>query len=699
MQPPKHTPLIAVPAVVLDLETTGLDVRKDRIIQIGVIEASNSEKNIEPLIDQLINPGIPIPAASTDIHHIKNESVTGAPYIQEVAKHVSDTIKNRVVIGQHIAFDMAVLKREFARNNLVWHEPVTLDISMLVGALQPALFDVSLESICTYLGVDIVERHTAMGDCLTTLHCWQKLIPLLQEKNVRTLAEAIAFSGLRQDLIMRQMESGWLETPAGLVTTRQVVNQRVDSYVYRHRLSDVMSRPAVSVQPDTALREAAKIMVEHRLGCLLVSKPGNPAQGILTERDMVRMFSEGKLDMDATPVNQVMSTPLECIRQDELLYRGLARMDRLNVSHLCVVDDNGLATGIVSQRNLLQYRARGSNMMYDAMEAAEDVSALAAAFGRVTSVAAQLLEEELSGIEIARVISLELQALVQRASQLAMQRMEQEGQGSAPADWCVLVLGSGGRGESLLSTDQDNALIHTGGEQDDAWFAQFGSYFNEMLNTAGLPFCQGGVMISNEMWRGNTETWNRRVSNWINRANPEDLLNVDIFFDLLPAAGNSTLAYELHMQAVKLASKSHAFINLLAQSVRSVAPQFNLFGRVSLDDGRVDLKRNGLLPLVSFARTIALRIGSTARATPQRIAESVISGRLSEGDGERLISLQKNLISLILRQQLQDSEAGIPVGSKVDIKQLSKREYTRLKHELHHLDTVVSEIQTFTTSN
>ena len=114
---------------------------------------------------------------------------------------------------------------------------------------------------------------------------------------------------------------------------------------------------------------------------------------------------------------------------------------------------------------------------------------------------------------------------------------------------------------------------------------------------------------------------------------------------------------------------------------------------------RHNLIYSGELPLVSFTRTVALRIGSTARATPQRIAESVISGRLSEGDAERLISLQKNLLSLILRQQLKDSEAGVPISSKVDIKQLSKREYNRLKHELHHLDTIVSEIHTFTTSN
>lgn len=699
MQPPNHTPLIALPAVVLDLETTGLDVRNDRVIQVGVINLQSGDRENKPVIDQLINPGIPIPHATSAIHHIKDADVVDAPDFSKVANRLSDVIKDKVVIGQHIAFDMAILKREFARNNLVWHEPVYLDISMLVGALQPALFDVSLESICTFLGVKITDRHTALGDCLAALHCWHKVVPLLQEKNIRSLGEALSFSSQRQDLVQRQMESGWLEVPAGLVTSIPVSSQRIDSYVFKHRLADVMSRPAVFVQPEETLRTAAKTMTEHQLGCLLVSLPRSSAQGIITERDMMRVFAENRHDIDKTTVKEVMSSPVECIHQDDLLYRALARMDRLNVSHLCVVNDAGLPVGIVSQRNLLQYRARGLNILYDAMEAANDVQALATAYGRVTGIAAQLVAEELSGVEVAQVISVELQTLVQRATQLVMNRMEQEGLGTAPAEWSVLVLGSGGRGESLLSADQDNALIHAGSESDDPWFAKFGEYLSEMLDSAGLPYCKGGVMISNQVWRGTVDNWNKQVSNWIQRAHPEDLLNVDIFFDLLPVAGNNSLAYQLHMEAVKLASKTHTFINLLAQSVRSVAPQFGVFGRLSLVEGRIDLKRNGLLPLVSFARTVALRIGSTARSTPDRIRDAVVSGRLSEGDAERLVGLHRLLLTFILKQQLADSDSGIPVSSNVDVRQLSKREYNRLRHELGHLDTIVGQIHTFTTSN
>ena len=695
MQPPNPTPLIALPALVLDLETTGLDVKSDRVIQIGALVMQGTSLQPQPLIDQLVNPGIPIPHATTAIHHITDSDVASAPPFKKVAKALIKSFKNNIIIGHHIAFDLAVLRQEFARNKLVWHEPVSLDVSLLVAALQPNLPDVSLESVTTLLGVTIHDRHTALGDCMAAAQCWQKLIPLLTEKKIRTLGGALALAGERQDLILRQVESGWLDMPEGLVKSKATTTQRIDSYVFEHRLADVMTSPAIVVAPNTSVRTAAKTMVEQQLGCLLIGKPGTTPDGIVTESDILRLSAESGLDMDATNVDQVMSTPVESIHQDEMLYRALARMDRLYITHLCVVDDHGLPAGIVSQRNLLQYRARGPNMLSDAMDAANDVHSLAAAYARVTSVAGQLVDEGLKGHDVAQVISTELQALTQRASQLAMARMEQEGNGTPPADWCVLVLGSGGRGESLLSADQDNALIHTGNEKDNAWFAQFGNYLAEILDDAGLPLCKGGVMVSSSQWRGNVADWHKRISNWLQHADPDDLLSVDIFFDLLPVAGNNPLAQQLHKEAVALAAKSNAFINLLAQSVHAVTPRFGFMGRLVLIDGRIDLKRDALLPLVSFARTLALRIGSTARTTPQRLRDVMAEGRLPEGDAIRLIELLKTVLTLILKQQLQDSEAGIPVSSNVEIKLLGKRQQNQLKHELHHLDTMVSQIPSF----
>lgn len=692
--PPNHTPLIALPVLALDLETTGLTVHSDRIIQMAAI-AMHCDKLLDsPRLDELINPGIAIPAESSNIHGIVDADVKSAPDFAQIADKLKPLLSGRVVVGHNIGFDIAILRHEYARAGLVWHEPTVIDIGQLLGALRPSLPDLGLETVTSYLGVKIEHRHSAMGDCLAAAEAWARLVPLLRDNDIRTLGEALSLANRRQDLVLRQAQAGWHSVPGELLKTSAFTpTPRIDSYVYEKRLGDLMHSPPVMVSPDVTPRHAAQIMLEHRVGALLIGQPDREPEGIVTEKDLLRATAQANADLDNTTLISIMTSPVESMSADEMLYRALARMDRLGIRHLCVIDDKGMPVGMVSQRDLLQHRARSPDMLSDALEAAQDISSLAAAFAQVTSVSRRLVSEGLDGVEIARVISSELQALTARAAQLCMAQMELDGKGAPPADWCILVLGSGGRGESLLSADQDNALIHAGSADDDAWFAQFGTLLANMLDEAGVPHCQGGVMVSSTQWRGTVADWNRRVEDWLRRARPEDILNVDIFFDLVPVAGNTELARRLHRQATQVASRTLPFIGLLAQSVQSLAPRFSLFGRIRQDENRINLKRDGLLPLVSLARTLALRTGSESRATPERLRDASAAGRIAEGDAQRLIDLHKKLLTLVLHQQLADLEEGIPPGSGVEVKQLNRKKYNELMAGLKHLDTMVGEMR------
>ena len=585
------------------------------------------------------------------------------------------------------------MRHEFAREGLVWHEPDAIDIRQLMGALKPSLPDLALETVTANLGITISNRHTAMGDCVATAQVWEKVIPMLRDTDIRTLGEVQTLARQRQDLMLRQHESGWFDEPDGLVSVRPVATARIDSYVFEHRVRDLMHSPAETIEVNASLQYAAQRMIEKQVGCLLVGETEQIPLGIITESDLMRASASGEHDFSKTPVSKIMSSPVESIDKNEMLYRALARMDRLRICHLYVTDNSGLPVGMVSQRDLLQYRARGTQMLSDALEQADDVASLAAAYSQVNTVAAQLVNEGLDGLEIARVISTELRAVTAQAARLSANQMVLDGKGEAPTDWCVLVLGSGGRGESLLIADQDNALIYTGSEEDDNWFQEFSVRMANILNEAGVPYCKGKVMASTRQWRGNQTQWNKRVDDWLRRAQPEDILNVDIFFDLVPVAGNFELARKLHKDATEVAQTSNAFTGLMAQSVQMFAPRFSMFGKLPVEDGRINLKRDGLLPLVSFARAIALRIGSTSRATPERLRDAIVAGRLAEGDTERMIDLHRLLLTCILDQQLQDIEAGLPLSSRVNAKSLSRKNYSELMKGLKHLSTMVNETQ------
>src|SRR5262249_23918088 len=154
---------------------------------------------------------------------------------------------------------------------------------------------------------------------------------------------------------------------------------------------------------------------------------------------------------------------------DAFLHIAIGRMDRLGVRHLPVVERaTGRLVGILSGRALLRQRARSVIALGDEIAAAKDAAGLAAAYGRLPGLARGLLREGLSAVEVADVLSSALRDLSARAAALAEATLWAEGSGAAPAPWAFLVLGSAGRGDSLLAADQDNALVHAGTEADDS---------------------------------------------------------------------------------------------------------------------------------------------------------------------------------------------------------------------------------------
>ena len=188
--------------------------------------------------------------------------------------------------------------------------------------------------------------------------------------------------------------------------------------------------------------------------------------GIVTERDVLRAiarFGAAALDL---PVGQIMSRPLAAVPADAFVYRAIGRMNRLKTRHLGVVDEAGSVVGALSARDLLRLRAGEAISLGDEIDDAADAHALAVAWAKLPRVAESLLAEGLSGRDIAEVISRELGALTRQAAVIAERIMRERGHGGPPCRYAMIVLGSAGRGESLLAMDQDNAVIFERGEPE-----------------------------------------------------------------------------------------------------------------------------------------------------------------------------------------------------------------------------------------
>ena len=207
--PEETTPLAALPGIVVDCETTGLDPRRDRIVSIGAVRTHGARIYAHANLDTLIDPATAIPKASTVIHGIDDAMVQDAPGIRAGLDCLEEISGNCVVIGHNIGFDLAVLAAESRRCGRSWSVPFSVDTGHLSAVLEPDLQTLDLDAVCRHFGVAISGRHTALGDALSAAELFIRIVPLLEDRGVATLGDALAFAAGARRTRSRQRSLGW----------------------------------------------------------------------------------------------------------------------------------------------------------------------------------------------------------------------------------------------------------------------------------------------------------------------------------------------------------------------------------------------------------------------------------------------------------------------------------------------------------
>ncbi|QWG19055.1 CBS domain-containing protein [Bradyrhizobium sediminis] len=682
-------PLLSLDAVVIDSETTGLDPRKARVIELAGVRLTGGKLAGDNSFRRLLRPaGELIPAETTRVHGIDDAMVAESPLFADVWPDFKAFLGKAVVIGHTVGFDLAVLKRECDLAGLAWTRPRTLDTRLLAQIAAPELAGYTLETLAAWLGVEAAERHSALGDAKTTARVFLALVPKLRNHGIRTIAEAERACLALTSVLDDQMRIGWIdavEAPARADAERTL--ERFDSYAYRHRNRDIMRTPPVFVEAGISVHDALARLARAKISSVFVRPHAGSGgvkaaeAGIVTERDLLRAVARhGAAALDL-PVGQIMSRPLAAVSADAFVYRAIGHMSRLKTRHLGVVDEAGRVVGAMSARDLLRLRAGEAISLGDEIDDAADAHALAIAWAKLPRVAQSLLAEGLSGRDIAEVISRELGALTGQAAVIAERIMRERGEGAPPCGYAMVVLGSAGRGESLLAMDQDNAIIFEQGEPDgdeDRWFAALGAHVADILHEVGVPYCKGGVMAKNAAWRGSVATWRNRIDHWIMRSSPGDLLSVDIFFDLRAVHGDGSLAVTVRQAAFDAAEGQTAFAKLLVEDIRTPS-SLKFFGGIRTVGGRIDLKMAGLFGLVAAARAIAIRHHVMDRSTPARLGRVKELVHVSETDLDALGEAQGVFLDLIASQQVEDIAHGTPPSNAVAVKRLSVRDRDRLR--------------------
>jgi len=392
-----------------------------------------------------------------------------------------------------------------------------------------------------------------------------------------------------------------------------------------------------------------------------------------------------------------MSSPVEVIHDDDYLFHGIAVMNRRGLSHLPVLDGGGYLTGMLRLRDTLTGSMARVMELIRRLTHEETLEGLKLVKEAQVAVAEALFADHIPAAGIQVLLTHINMDIHRRIRSMVHKQLAEKGWGEPPVAYAIIVMGSGGRGESFLHSDQDYGFVLTDYPQKrqamvDTYFAEVARCMTATLDAVGIPTCRGNVMAANPLWRKNLSQWCLQVNDWLEKPDLRTLRYADIFFDFRPVAGNEELAVSLRRHVSSAVRRNHVFLREMQRVQEDHGVALGAFGRLIVEEeppyqGRVNLKYQGLLPLVESVRLLALREGLDHTSTLKRIEALAEDGLLSRDDQDYLTDAFHNLTTLILHQQVQDYKAGLKVTPYVAQGTLSAREKEKLVDSLRAIRT------------
>lgn len=455
--------------------------------------------------------------------------------------------------------------------------------------------------------------------------------------------------------------------------------------LFQTRLRDLVRRQIVAIAPDATVREAATLMRHRGVSSLLVDQqPSGPratGPGIVTDRDLRNRVLAAGLP-DSTPLSAVMTAPALTLPADSLVFEALLLMLERGIHHLPVTE-GGRVTGMLTHTDILRHESRSPLLLPRQLERAHTLDDLRHYADQVAGTVDALLTAGARVSDIGRVVAVANDALFRRV----LRDVEAE-LGPPPAPYAWFVLGSGGRLEQTLRTDQDNALAYADDHPPEApaYFRALAELTVERLEACGFPRCPGEIMASNPRWRLPLAEWGETFARWIEVPDEESLLRCAIFFDLRQIHGELDAEAALRPVIARAAGNTIFLARLARAALRTPAP-LTFFQQVAVErrgerKDLIDLKERGTALVVDLARLFALEAGRPETSTVTRLRSAWQASGLGESEAEALAGAFELLSLLRLRRQRELIAAGEEPANLVAFHSLSAREQRDLKESL-----------------
>ncbi|SEG62335.1 putative nucleotidyltransferase substrate binding domain-containing protein [Vibrio hangzhouensis] len=474
------------------------------------------------------------------------------------------------------------------------------------------------------------------------------------------------------------------------VRLRQAVSSNTnENDLTTSKVRTLLTRDAPTIERSSSIQNAAKLMAEEQVSSLLIIDPEvvdndeddtSPVLGIITDRDLcTRVLAENLDPQDE--VGNVMSTDVISLDHNAYVYEAMLTMLRYNVHHLPVLK-NKKPIGIIETTDIVRYESQNSLLLVSSIFQQQSVEELKTLSEQVRDSFVRLVNEDANAHMVGTAMSVIGRSFKQRIIELAEEQL-----GHAPIPYCFLALGSMGRDEQLIVTDQDNAIILDDSyveEKHGQYFEAFSKFICDALADCGYSYCTGDIMATNPEWRMTRKEWEACFSDWIDDPNPKALLNASIFFDLDGVYGKLKWAEQLNSFIVRRARRNNRFLACLARNALNRKPPLGFFKDFVMEkDGRhnnsINLKRRGTAPLVDLIRVHALAVGSRSTNSFERLDDIHEAGILPKGRARDLKDALEFISMVRIAHQAIDVEQGIEPDNNIEPENLSDFERRNLK--------------------
>ncbi|MEZ0323762.1 MAG: putative nucleotidyltransferase substrate binding domain-containing protein [Hydrogenothermaceae bacterium] len=438
------------------------------------------------------------------------------------------------------------------------------------------------------------------------------------------------------------------------------------------RIKDIPIQPPLIINHTVSIWQAVKEMTESSSLTILVGF--GKEFGIVTDSDLrKKVILEKKNTED--PIGDIATRKLISVKTTDFLFDAIIVMMKHNIKRVVVKDEEDKIVGVLNEVDILSQYSNQPQFIAIKIEKSKSIDELKNISQSFVNTVRILHREGLRTRHIMRFVSEINEKIFKKLfDMLALEKLKENS--------CLIVMGSEGRQEQILKTDQDNGLILVDGFED-TYIEDFAIKFNQALKELGYPECKGNIMITNKYWRKSISAFKESIFEYINNINPDNMLKLAILVDLKAVAGKTELAEELIDYIFNHISDNKTFLSWFALPAIQFKTPLNMFSRFETEKGKhkneIDLKKGGIFPIIHGIRSLAIEYRIKETNTFSRIKELSKNQVLKEEFAKELIESLEFMLTLRLRERLKKIEAKLPVDDYININTLSNLEKDLLK--------------------